>query len=52
MQSERQDQFTVRIDHHINARQNFSFYYYYTDDNQLQPFYNFQASMTTDANIR
>jgi len=42
--SERQDQFTVRIDHHINARQNFSFYYYYTDDNQLQPFYNFQAS--------
>lgn len=44
VQSERQDQFTVRIDHHINARQNFSFYYYYTDDNQLQPFYNFQAS--------
>lgn len=44
VQSERQDQFTVRFDHHINARQNFSFYYYYTDDNQLQPFYNFQAS--------
>jgi hypothetical protein len=44
VQSERQDQFTVRIDHHINSRQNFSFYYYYTDDNQLQPFYNFQAS--------
>jgi hypothetical protein len=42
--SERQDQFTVRIDHHINDKQNFSFYYYYTDDNQLQPFYNFQAS--------
>jgi hypothetical protein len=38
------DQFTVRLDHHINDRQNFSFYYYYTDDNQLQPFYNFQAS--------
>ena len=42
--SERQDQFTVRIDHHINDHQNFSFYYYYTDDNQLQPFYDFQAS--------
>ncbi|MGA2101646.1 MAG: TonB-dependent receptor [Candidatus Sulfotelmatobacter sp.] len=42
--SERQDQFTFRIDHHINDHQNFSFYYYYTDDNQLQPFYNFQAS--------
>ena len=42
--SERQDQFTFRIDHHINDHQNFSFYYYYTDDNQLQPFYDFQAS--------
>src|SRR5579863_2491251 len=42
--SDRQDQFTVRIDHHINDHQNFSFYYYYTDDNQLNPFYNFQAS--------
>ena len=42
--SDRQDQFTVRIDHHINDHQSFSFYYYYTDDNQLQPFYNFQAS--------
>ena len=42
--SDRQDQFTFRFDHHINSKQNFSFYYYYTDDNQLQPFYNFQAS--------
>ena len=39
-----QDQFTVRLDHHINDRQSFSFYYYYTDDKNLQPFYNFQAS--------
>ena len=38
------DQFTLRIDHHINDRQNFSFYYYYTDDKNRQPFYNFQAS--------
>ena len=39
-----QNQFTVRFDHHINDRQNFSFYYYFTDDSSLQPFYNFQAS--------
>ncbi len=38
------DQFTVRIDHHINSKQNFSFYYYYTDEKNSQPFYNFQAS--------
>ena len=38
------DQFTVRIDHHINSSQNFSFYYYYTDEKNFQPFYNFQAS--------
>ena len=38
------DQFTVRIDHHINSKQNFSFYYYYTDEKNLSPFYNFQAS--------
>jgi Carboxypeptidase regulatory-like domain len=42
--SDRQDQFTVRLDHHITDHQSFSFYYYYTDDNQLQPFYDFQAS--------
>jgi Carboxypeptidase regulatory-like domain len=39
-----QDQFTARIDHRINDKQNFSFYYYYTDDKNLQPFYGFQAS--------
>jgi hypothetical protein len=39
-----QNQFTVRLDHHINARQNFSFYYYFTNDTNFQPFYNFQAS--------
>jgi carboxypeptidase family protein len=42
--ADNQDQFTVRIDHHINDHQNFSFYYYYTDDKSFQPFYNFQAS--------
>jgi Carboxypeptidase regulatory-like domain/TonB dependent receptor len=39
-----QNQFTVRLDHHINARQNFSFYYYFTNDTNFQPFYDFQAS--------
>ena len=39
-----QNQFTLRIDHHINDRQSFSFYYYFTDDASFQPFYNFQAS--------
>jgi hypothetical protein len=39
-----QNQFTVRFDHHINARQNFSFYYYFTNDANFQPFYDFQAS--------
>jgi hypothetical protein len=42
--ADNQDQFTLRFDHHINDRQNFSFYYYYTDDKSLQPFYGFQAS--------
>jgi hypothetical protein len=39
-----QNQFTLRFDHHINARQNFSFYYYFTNDTNFQPFYDFQAS--------
>jgi len=42
--ADRQDQFTVRFDHRINDHQNFSFYYYFTDDSNFQPFYNFQAS--------
>jgi hypothetical protein len=44
VQSDTQDQFTLRFDHRINNRQSFSFYYYYTDDKLLQPFYNFQYS--------
>jgi outer membrane receptor protein involved in Fe transport len=39
-----QDQFTVRVDHKINDRQNLSVYYYYTDASVHSPFYNFQAS--------
>lgn len=43
-ESDNQDQFTVRIDHRINDHQNFSIYYYYTDETDRAPFYGFQAS--------
>ena len=43
-QADNQDQFTVRLDHKINNRQNLSVYYYFTDETVHAPFYNFQAS--------
>ncbi len=43
-QADNQDQFTVRLDHKINDRQNLSVYYYFTDETVHAPFYNFQAS--------
>lgn len=43
-ESDNQDQFTVRVDHRINDRQNFSIYYYFTDETDHAPFYGFQAS--------
>jgi hypothetical protein len=43
-QADNQDQFTVRLDHKINDRQNLSVYYYFTDERTNSPFYNFQAS--------
>ncbi len=43
-EADNQDQFTVRVDHKINDRQNLSIYYYFTDGNTHSPFYNFQAS--------
>ena len=43
-ESDNQDQFTVRLDHRINDRQNFSVYYYFTDETDHAPFYGFQAS--------
>jgi hypothetical protein len=42
--SDRQDQTTVRIDHRINDKQQFSAYYYFTDENTFSPFNNFQAA--------
>ncbi len=43
-EADNQDQFTVRVDHKINDRQNLSVYYYFTDETVHSPFYNFQAS--------
>jgi hypothetical protein len=40
---ERDDQFTVRYDYHINPNQLFSAYYYFTDGDRTEPFSNFQA---------
>jgi hypothetical protein len=43
-QADDQNQFTFRVDHKINDRQNLSIYYYFTDGTIHSPFYNFQAS--------
>ena len=40
----RQDQFTVKIDHQINAQQQLYGYYYFTDRSSFQPFSFFQAA--------
>jgi hypothetical protein len=40
----RADQFTTRIDHRINDRHELNFYYFFNDDNYLQPFAPFQAA--------
>ena len=41
---DRQDQATFRFDHRINDKQNFSAYYYFTDQKIFNPFNNFQAA--------
>jgi len=42
--SDRGDQGTIRVDHKISERQQFSAYYYIDDLDQFQPFSNFQAA--------
>ena len=42
---DRQDQITFRFDHRINGKQNFSAYYYVTDENDFNPFNTFQAAV-------
>jgi len=44
VQPERGDQFTVKIDHRINDKQNFSGYYYFDDHSIVLPFAQFQAA--------
>jgi hypothetical protein len=44
VQPERGDQFTVKLDHRINDRQNFSGYYYFDDHSVVLPFAQFQAA--------
>ena len=41
---DRQDQMTARWDHRITDKQNFSAYYYFTDETNFQPFSFFQAA--------
>jgi len=40
------NQFTVKLDHHINDRQNLSVYYYFNDGYDAEPFTKFQAEST------
>ena len=44
VQPERGDQFTVKVDHRINDKQNLSFYYYFDDHSLVSPFAQFQAA--------
>src|SRR5882762_3288828 len=44
VQPDRGDQFTVKIDHRINDKQNLSFYYYFDDHHIVSPFAQFQAA--------
>ena len=43
-QHERTDQFTIRLDHKISNFQQFTAYYFFEDDDRLDPFSNFQAA--------
>jgi hypothetical protein len=44
VQPERGDQFTVKLDHRLNSKQNLSFYYYFDDHHVVSPFAQFQAA--------
>ena len=43
-QNDSSNQFTVWFDHNFSATQHFSAYYYFNDDDETQPFSNFQAA--------
>ncbi len=40
---DRTDQFTIKVDHRINDKQNLSFYYYFNDSNLFDPYSRFQS---------
>lgn len=42
VKSIRGDQFTAKIDHRLNNKQNLSIYYFFNDDNTANPFANFE----------
>jgi len=44
VQPDRGDQFTIKLDHRINDKQNLSFYYYFDDHHVVSPFAQFQAA--------
>ena len=44
VQPDRGDQFTIRLDHRLNNKQNLSFYYYFDDHHSISPFAQFEAS--------
>ena len=41
---DREDQFTLRLDHNFSTTQHFTAYYYFDDNDQVMPFSNFQAA--------
>jgi carboxypeptidase family protein len=49
--TDRGDQFQIRVDHSINEKQKLAVYYYFDDDNTLDPFAKFQASGATTGNF-
>ncbi len=44
VQPERGDQFTVKVDHRLNDKQNLSLYYYFDDHHVVLPFAQFEAA--------
>jgi hypothetical protein len=42
--TDNEDQFTVRFDHKISGRQNFTAYYYFNDVRQIQPYNEFEGA--------
>ena len=44
VQPDRGDQFTLKLDHRLNGKQNLSFYYYFDDHHVISPFAQFQAA--------